>query len=97
MKDQGILQKYIITKVDGSPIDEGAKYFVLRLDDGGGDPIHIDACRKAVITYAYCIQDHLPVLAKELMDEYAKDPGNKIDDIAAVIQREWFDKNKKSA
>lgn len=31
-EQQGLHDKYIVTKVDGSPIDPDAQYFVLRLD-----------------------------------------------------------------
>ncbi len=31
-------QRYEVPKADGSPVDEDAVYFVLRLDSGGSDP-----------------------------------------------------------
>lgn len=49
----GLHQKYIITKADGSPVDPNAIYFVLRLDYNNGDDIHIHACRSAA--YQYCV------------------------------------------
>lgn len=66
---KGFHQKYNISKVSGEPLDEGAEYFVLRIDSGGGDPKHIEACRKAVITYALAIKSHLPDLSQDLMDK----------------------------
>jgi hypothetical protein len=70
MKDKGLIAKYIIHKLDGSPVDENAEYFVLRLDYKGKDKKHIDACRKAVLTYANEVKEHLPLLAKELIEKY---------------------------
>ncbi len=81
----GFHQKYFIQKIvkangmfdDGesnlklAPVDEGAEYFVMRLDEGGGDPVHISACRQAVLRYAELIEDHLPQLAKDLRDRYS--------------------------
>lgn len=51
-------------------VDPKAEYFVLRLDDFGRDPVHIAACRKAVLCYAKAIELHLPQLAQDLMDRY---------------------------
>lgn len=45
MAKQGVFGKYILSKADGSPVDESACYFVLRLDT---DP----AARKAARVYA---------------------------------------------
>lgn len=53
------------------PIDKGSEYFVLRLDDGGKDPVHIAACRKAVLCYAEEIKYHLPELSKDLIERYS--------------------------
>lgn len=72
MKSKGLLRKYNISKTNGEPIDEGAEYFILRLDDGGSDLIHGDACRQAVLTYAYAIRNHLPKLADDLIALYGK-------------------------
>ena len=67
---KGLHRKYIISKMNGDPVDENAEYFVLRLDENGGDSKHIEACRKAIITYAESIQDHLPELSKDLIERY---------------------------
>ncbi|MCK5614170.1 hypothetical protein KAR91_70550 [Candidatus Pacearchaeota archaeon] len=53
-------------------VDDGSEYFVMRLDDGGSDPIHIQACRNAVLHYAEEIKDHLPELSKDLIERYGK-------------------------
>lgn len=71
-KHVGLIGKYHITKADGRPVDPGAEYFVLRLDDGGGDPVHVAACRHAVITYACHIAGHLPRLADDLRNKYGQ-------------------------
>lgn len=54
------------------PTDSDAEYFVLRLDDGGSDPIHVEACRQAVLTYATMIRNHLPELSGDLFKKYSK-------------------------
>ncbi len=75
----GFHQKYIITKVDGKPIDPGAVYFALRLDFGGDDITHIRACREALWTYITTTTGtHLSALASSLirmLDETRKDAG----------------------
>jgi len=66
----GLYQRYIVKKVDGSPIDPEAEYFVLRLDCGGSDIHHIAACRAAIHAYADAIKRYLPQLAQDLMTRY---------------------------
>lgn len=68
----GLYQKYIISKANGNPVDENAEYFILRLDEGGNDKKHIEACRKAVLTYANEIKEHLPKLSEDLITRYGK-------------------------
>lgn len=53
-------------------VDPEAEYFVMRLDSGGKDRKHIAACRKAVLTYAEEIKDHLPELSKDLIERYSQ-------------------------
>ncbi len=60
--------------MDLKAVDEGSEYFVMRLDDGGSDPKHIEACRKAVLYYAELIKDHLPELSKDLIKRYGQAP-----------------------
>lgn len=69
-KDKGLYNKYIITRRDGTPIDRGNEYFVLKLD-GYGNFNHIDACRAALMTYADEIESHNPKLAKDLRRKYS--------------------------
>jgi len=59
---------------DLEPVDKDSEYFVMRLDDGGSDDKHIEACRKAVLYYAELIKDHLPELSKELIERYGEAP-----------------------
>jgi hypothetical protein len=54
-----LYEKYRITKADGSPCDEKAQYFVLRLDT---DP----AARAAATTYANCIRKDNPDFANDI-------------------------------
>ncbi len=73
-KDKGLLNKYIISKTDGSTIDKDAEYFILRLDlqdmHSKENTFHRIACRKAILTYAEEIKDVLPELAKDLINKY---------------------------
>lgn len=65
----GLYAKYTIGRVDGTPINPEDVYFVLKLE-GEGDPNHIEACRKAIITYADEIREFNPQLAIELLEKY---------------------------
>jgi hypothetical protein len=56
---RGLYEKYRVSKVDGSPVDPGAKYFVLRLDTDR-------AARIAAIAYCEAILSENPRLASEL-------------------------------
>ncbi len=67
---KGLHQRYVVSKTSGKPVDEKAEYFVLRLDWGGDDHRHIEACRKAVLKYAEEIKEHLPDLSKDLIGRY---------------------------
>lgn len=59
MSNKGLYNKYIVLKMDGSPIDKNADYFVLRLDT---DPI----ARTAAIVYAQNIEGYNRDLANDL-------------------------------
>lgn len=65
-KNTGLIGKYNISKVDGTPIDENARYFVLRYDKYQKDEKHMMACRNALLKYADEISEHLPVLSEDL-------------------------------
>ncbi len=67
---KGLHQRYIVSKADGTPTDESAEYFVLRLDDFGKDKGHINCCRIAIRAYAEAIEFHLPELSQDLIDRY---------------------------
>lgn len=69
MKNPGLINKYLIAKTDGSPVDPGAEYFVLRLDEGC-EPNHRNACRSAIAAYARAIEPHIPELARDLSERY---------------------------
>jgi hypothetical protein len=82
----GLHQKYLIQKIVHTPdsleskvygnewsvlpVDSGFEGFVLRLDKGG-DPKHVEACRKAILIYAEEIKDYLPELSKDLIEKYS--------------------------
>jgi len=80
---KGLHQRYFVAKliqgVDLSnkpledrilPVDEGAEYFVMRLDLGGSDLKHISACRIGIHAYADAIKDHIPELSNDLKSKY---------------------------
>jgi len=67
----GLYTKYQLSKVSGESLDENAEYFVLRLDKDG-DPLHVDACRCAIITYAVVMEKTHPELAKDLKNRYGE-------------------------
>lgn len=53
---RGLHQRYVISKVNGEPVDPMATYFVLRLDGFGRDGMHIQACRAAARAYSECVE-----------------------------------------
>jgi hypothetical protein len=85
---KGLHQRFVIRKIIGwrkqetmfgniyqartKAVDPKAEYFVLRLDKGGSDPKHIEACRKAIMTYATEIAEHLPQLSIDLFMRYGE-------------------------
>jgi len=62
---EGLHQRYAVTKIYGNT-DSDAHYFVLRIDAGGDDPKHLQACQAAARVYARQIKDHLPQLSQDL-------------------------------
>jgi hypothetical protein len=68
-KNEGLQQRYYISKVNGNSVDPAADYFVLRLDDAG-EPNHVKACRAALAVYAQEIRPFLPQLAADLESKY---------------------------
>ncbi len=68
--EKGIQKKYIISRLDGTPINPENKYFILKVD-GIGDPEHILASRKAILEYAKAIEHHIPELAKDIFKTYS--------------------------
>lgn len=80
---KGLHQRYFVAKwiqgIDRSkyqledcilPVDVNAEYFVMRLDTGGSDLKHIEACRIGINAYADAIYPHLPELAIDLKNRY---------------------------
>jgi hypothetical protein len=64
----GLHQRYVVAKTNGEAVDPAAQYFVLRLDDGGTDPCHTEACRAAARAYADAVRPipHLAKIGEEL-------------------------------
>ena len=69
MNSKGLYKKYNITKTNGQSIDNKAEYFVLRLDNNG-EVNHVNACKKAILTYADSIKEFLPELSNDLINKY---------------------------
>jgi hypothetical protein len=81
---KGLHQRYYIQKIKPVPhykgqrdqqfklidVDKGAEYFVMRLDEGGSDILHIKACRIGIHAYADAIEHYLPELAGDLRERY---------------------------
>lgn len=65
----GLHKRYEISKIDGTPVDDEAEYFVLRLDNMG-DPEHVAASRRAIAEYANAIEHTMPMLAHDLRARY---------------------------
>ncbi len=68
----GLHQRYVISKANGEPVDPNAIYFVLRIDEHGDDPSHLNASREAARAYAEAIlrdleAGHLEDLATDLI------------------------------
>lgn len=61
-KEVGYMEKYIIKKTNGNPIDPNAEYFVLRIDK---DP----HAKKALRAYADSVRKDNPILATDLYDK----------------------------
>ena len=61
---EGLYNKYVIKKVDGTPMDEKADYFVLRLDKD-------KEARKALLIYAIFIQEQNPKLYDDILFKLA--------------------------
>ena len=71
-EEENRLEKmYIIIKADGSAVDPNANYFVLRLDDGCKDKIHLNACRNAALAYKATVRGtHLENVGIDLVDSF---------------------------
>ena len=58
---QGLYDKYIITKTDGSPVDPHAQYFVLRIDT--------DPCARLALDHSAQYLERYEVGSPQLEDE----------------------------
>lgn len=71
---EGLHTRYYILKIDSNgelkmPEDD-AEYFVLRLDNGCSDLKHLEACRYAILSYAFLIKDYLLKLSEDIIKRY---------------------------
>ena len=65
-----LCRKFIVRKTNDEDIDPEAKYFVVRYDRNAK---HGSAGRAALETYYYVIEDEMPELAKDLMEDLIKE------------------------
>ena len=65
----GLHNKYIIAKADGSEIDPKAKYMVLRYDKAQADIENKHAALDALYMYAWRIKKIMPEFAKDIIEE----------------------------
>lgn len=94
LKSKGLFKKYVVRKADRSKVDPNAEYFVLRLDHYARDPFHVNACRRAVITYAKAIAFHLPKLSEDLLRKYG-DRFEQFDASSLDTLRDQLEKHEK--
>ena len=66
---EGLHRKFNVTKADGSPVDPGAEYFLLRLDEDA-DPKYREASKLAILTFAGAIETTIPKLAADIRERY---------------------------
>ncbi len=66
----GYHKRFQLKKIDGKAVDKNAEYFVLRLDDGGFDPHHIAASRRALMAYATTMKRYMPELSYDLIKRF---------------------------
>lgn len=93
---KGLHQRFYVEKLNGET-DPKAEYFVLRLDNNGKDPNHINACRIGIQAYATAIEPFIPELAKDLKERYpAQQPVRKtLDEVKDEVAEKlypWPDK-----
>lgn len=74
----GYHKRYNVAKLDGSEVDPGAEYFVLRLDPGA-DAAHREASIEAILVYAREIYPHNEKMAQEIIDRYAPKEVDRLD------------------
>jgi hypothetical protein len=60
----GLIQKYCLTKRNGSEVDPDGVYFVLKFNSK--DPAHAKASQEAALVYADQIEETIPELAIDL-------------------------------
>lgn len=62
-------QRYNVSKANGTPVDLNAIYFVLRIDECGGDIFHVIACREALRTYISVLRSNNIKHLRKLTDD----------------------------
>ena len=86
----GLHARYIVTKASGEPCDPEAVYFVLRLDRGGDDPIHIQGA-EAVTDLSLKRIEAIREMATEILSDIDQLKAATTSPPDEPISREWFE------
>jgi len=65
---EGLKLKYLLSKVDGSPVDPMGDYFILKLNSK--KRWHREASIKAILAYAESVKKDAPKLAADIIKRY---------------------------
>jgi hypothetical protein len=69
---EGLKLKYLLSKVDGTPVDPEGDYFILKLNSK--NQWHREASRKAILAYAESVKIGAPQLAADIIKKYGGAP-----------------------
>ena len=65
---EGLKLKYLLTKVDGSPVGPDGDYFIIKLNSK--TRWHQEASIKAILAYAESVKNDAPQLAVDIITKY---------------------------
>ena len=69
---EGLKLKYLLTKIDGSPVDPDGDYFIIKLNSK--TRWHREASIKAILAYAESAKNDAPQLAADIIAKYGFHP-----------------------
>ena len=82
---EGLKLKYILSKVDGNPVDPEGDYFIIKLNSK--TRWHREASIKAILAYAESVQNDAPKLSEDIIMKY----GYASHSIATIDQGKLLD------